>query len=75
MTWACAPDAPIACTHWPTTSVHAAALDVTDPEAVTVVFHGFTDVLGSLDRIIVNGGIGKGAPLGTGSVWPITRPL
>jgi short-subunit dehydrogenase len=47
--------------------VETAELDVTDPEAVKVVFHGFIDVFGSLDRIIVNAGIGKGAPLGTGS--------
>ncbi|HWF29700.1 MAG TPA: SDR family oxidoreductase [Mycobacterium sp.] len=44
-----------------------AALDVTDPGAVRAVFDGFADGFGSLDRIIVNAGIGKGAPLGTGS--------
>jgi short-subunit dehydrogenase len=47
--------------------VETAALDVTDPEAVGAVFHRFADAFGSLDRIIVNAGIGQGAPLGTGS--------
>ncbi|MGA9489937.1 MAG: SDR family oxidoreductase [Mycobacterium sp.] len=47
--------------------VQTAALDVTDPEAVSAVFHGFTEVFDSVERIIVNAGIGNGAPLGTGA--------
>jgi short-subunit dehydrogenase len=47
--------------------VQTAALDVTDPEAVRAVFHGFTEVFDSLERIIVNAGIGDGSPLGTGA--------
>ncbi len=47
--------------------VQTATLDVTDPEAVRAVFHGFAEVFGSLERIIVNAGIGNGAPLGTGA--------
>jgi short-subunit dehydrogenase len=47
--------------------VQTAALDVTDPVAVSAVFHGFTELFGSLDRIVVNAGIGNGAPLGTGA--------
>jgi short-subunit dehydrogenase len=47
--------------------VETAALDVIDPGAVRAVFGGFADAFGSLDRIIVNAGIGKGAPLGTGN--------
>lgn len=47
--------------------VETAALDVTDPEAVRAVFDGFVEAFGSLDRIIVNAGIGRGAPLGTGN--------
>jgi hypothetical protein len=47
--------------------VQTAALDVTDPEAVRTVFHGFTEVFDSLERIIVNAGIGNGSPLGTGA--------
>ncbi|MFN8192867.1 MAG: SDR family oxidoreductase [Nocardioidaceae bacterium] len=42
------------------------ALDVTDDEAVFEVFRAFRDDLGSIDRVVVNAGIGKGAPLGTG---------
>lgn len=42
------------------------ALDVNDHEQVFAVFHGFAQELGGLDRIIVNAGLGKGQPLGTG---------
>jgi len=42
------------------------ALDVTDHDAVFEVFRSFADELGSLDRVIVNAGIGKGQPIGTG---------
>ncbi|HOI09396.1 MAG TPA: SDR family oxidoreductase [Myxococcota bacterium] len=41
-------------------------LDVTDPDAVPEVFRSFRDELGSLDRVIVNAGLGKGQPIGTG---------
>ena len=43
-----------------------AQLDVTDTDAVPVVFGKLRDELGGLDRVIVNAGLGKGAPLGTG---------
>jgi short-subunit dehydrogenase len=46
--------------------VEAAALDVTDPAAVAEVFRSFAAKFGRLDRVVVNAGIGKGAPLGTG---------
>ncbi|MEV8508585.1 SDR family oxidoreductase [Actinoplanes sp. NPDC051475] len=46
--------------------VETASLDVTDADAVDKVFHGFADSFGRIDRVIVNAGIGKGAPLGTG---------
>lgn len=42
------------------------ALDVTDHEAVLRVFGELRDELGGLDRVIVNAGLGKGAPIGTG---------
>jgi short-subunit dehydrogenase len=45
------------------------ALDVNDYEQVFTVFRAFRDELGTLDRIIVNAGIGKGQPLGTGYFW------
>jgi short-subunit dehydrogenase len=41
-------------------------LDVTDDQAVLETFHAFRADLGRLDRVVVNAGIGKGAPLGTG---------
>jgi short-subunit dehydrogenase len=41
-------------------------LDVDDHDAVFEVFRAFADDLGSLDRVVVNAGLGKGAPLGTG---------
>lgn len=42
------------------------SLDVNDYEAITEVFEGFCEDLGQLDRIIINAGVGKGQPLGTG---------
>lgn len=42
------------------------ALDVTDDEAVFTVFRSFAEELGTIDRVVVNAGLGKGAPLGTG---------
>ncbi len=41
-------------------------LDVTDHEAVFAVVHEFAADLGRIDRVVVNAGLGKGAPLGTG---------
>jgi len=46
--------------------VETAALDVVDPGAVCAVFHGFAQAFGSIDRVVVNAGIGEGAPIGTG---------
>jgi short-subunit dehydrogenase len=42
------------------------ALDVDDHDAVFRVFREFRDELGHLDRVVVNAGLGKGQPLGTG---------
>lgn len=41
-------------------------LDVNDHDAVFETFRAFASDLGGLDRIIVNAGMGKGQPLGTG---------
>ncbi|MDT8912175.1 SDR family oxidoreductase [Amycolatopsis sp. PS_44_ISF1] len=41
-------------------------LDVTDHDRVFSVFDRFRADLGSLDRVIVNAGLGKGRPVGTG---------
>lgn len=46
--------------------VAVSALDVTDVDAVPVVFGKLRDELGGLDRVIVNAGLGKGAPICTG---------
>jgi short-subunit dehydrogenase len=46
--------------------VELRALDVTDDAQVFDVFRAFRDDFGRLDRVIVNAGLGKGAPLGTG---------
>ncbi|MGY1846758.1 SDR family oxidoreductase [Blastococcus sp. SYSU DS1021] len=46
--------------------VETAALDVTDAQAVPTVFTAFAAAFGSIDRVVVNAGLGKGAPLGTG---------
>lgn len=54
-------------TSHPGTRVDLKALDVTDDEAVFRVFHEFSDELGRIDRVIINAGLGKGAPLGTGN--------
>ncbi len=41
-------------------------LDVTDHDQVFEVFRAFRSELGTLDRVVVNAGIGKGQPIGTG---------
>ena len=53
----------------PNITIAVAALDVNDHERVPEVFAELADQLGGLDRIIVNAGIGKGAPLGSGKLW------
>ena len=57
--------AEIARTH-PGVRVSVKALDVNDHDSVFRVFEEFRDELGGLDRVIVNAGLGKGQPLGTG---------
>jgi short-subunit dehydrogenase len=46
--------------------VEVRALDVCDDDAVFEVFRALHADLGRIDRFVVNAGIGKGAPLGTG---------
>jgi short-subunit dehydrogenase len=46
--------------------VEVRALDVDDHDQVFEVFRAFAEDFGTLDRVIVNAGLGKGAPLGTG---------
>jgi short-subunit dehydrogenase len=57
--------AEILATH-PDRRVIVRPLDVDDHDAVFEVFRELADELGGLDRVIVNAGIGKGAPVGTG---------
>ena len=46
--------------------VEVRALDVNEHDQVFEVFHAFRKDFGSIDRVVVNAGLGKGAPLGTG---------
>ncbi len=54
----------------PDRRVEVRALDVNDDEQVFEVFRGFRDDVArdgrTIDRVIVNAGLGKGAPIGTG---------
>jgi short-subunit dehydrogenase len=54
---------------YPGITVAVAELDVDDHQRVPEVFAALAGELGGLDRVIVNAGIGKGAPLGTGKLW------
>lgn len=57
--------AEIAAAH-PDARVVIRQLDVDDHDAVFRVVHELCDELGGVDRVIVNAGLGKGAPIGTG---------
>ena len=46
--------------------VETRQLDVTDDDQVFEVFKGFQADFGTIDRIIINAGLGKGARIGTG---------
>jgi short-subunit dehydrogenase len=50
----------------PDRRVEVRALDVNDHDQVFEVFRGFASDFGTIDRIVINAGLGKGAPLGTG---------
>ena len=52
--------------NYPDVQVFIRPLDVTDYDAVFDVFRAFQTDMGTIDRIIVNAGLGKGQPLGTG---------
>src|ERR1700739_4807431 len=53
----------------PDITVAVAELDVNAHEQVPKMFAALSDELGGIDRVIVNAGIGKGAPLGSGKLW------
>jgi len=50
----------------PSIRIAIKALDVTNHQHVFEVFEAFHKELGTIDRIIINAGIGKGASIGTG---------
>ncbi len=50
----------------PAVKVEIKALDVCDYDQVSPAFHELSQLLGGLDRVIVNAGVSKGAPFGTG---------
>ncbi len=50
----------------PGVRVSVRALDVNDHAQVFEVFRAFKDDFGTLDRVIVNAGLGKGQPIGKG---------
>lgn len=50
----------------PGIEVHTRRLDVTDHDAVFETFRELHAEMGGLDRVIVNAGLGKGQPIGTG---------
>jgi len=54
---------------YPNIKVAVAELDVNDHDRVPVVFSALAEEIGGLDRVIVNAGVGKGAPLGSGKLW------
>ena len=57
--------AEIAAAH-PERRVEVRTLDGTDDDQVFEVFRAFKKDLGTIDRVVINAGLGKGAPLGTG---------
>ncbi|MFZ8167976.1 SDR family oxidoreductase [Alteromonas macleodii] len=50
----------------PNIDVYIRSLDVNDHDTVFEVFDAFKADMGTLDRVIVNAGMGKGASIGTG---------
>lgn len=54
---------------YPAIRVLIKPLDVNDYDSVFTVFREFAAELGGLDRVIVNAGVGKGQPVGTGYFW------
>lgn len=50
----------------PDRRVEIRQLDVTDDDQVFAVFEGFRADFGTIDRVIINAGLGKGARIGTG---------
>lgn len=51
---------------YPEARIELLSLDVNDHDAVFTVFKEFQATFGTIDRIIINAGMGKGASIGTG---------
>ncbi|MGH7439570.1 MAG: SDR family oxidoreductase [Polyangiaceae bacterium] len=51
---------------YPSIQISIRTLDVTNYDQVFEVFKAFKGDFGTLDRVIINAGIGKGQPIGTG---------
>lgn len=51
----------------PERRIELRTLDVTDHDSVFAVFRDFAATFDRIDRVVVNAGIGAGAPLGTGN--------
>jgi short-subunit dehydrogenase len=60
-------------TQYPSIKILIKPLDVDDHERVFTVFKEFARELGGLDRVIVNAGLGKGQPVGTGNFFRANR--
>lgn len=50
----------------PDRRIEVRSMDVTDDEQVFATVREFKRAFGHLDRVVINAGLGKGAPLGTG---------
>jgi short-subunit dehydrogenase len=50
----------------PAVRVEIRPMDVTDDDQVFAAFRGFADDFERIDRVVINAGLGKGTPLGTG---------
>lgn len=50
-------------------SIEVRSLDVDNHDQVMSVFSEFASEFGHIDRFVINAGIGKGAPIGTGYFW------
>ena len=50
----------------PERRIELAALDVTDEAAVFTTFHALKAQFGTIDRVVVNAGLGKGGKIGGG---------
>ncbi len=53
----------------PDIKVYIRQLDVNDHDQVFEVFKAFKQDMGTIDRIVINAGMGKGASVGTGYFW------